>query len=83
MQQDEEAGAVMTATPAFDPERLRAARGGLSQEEAAALCGIGVDTYRSYETGRRIPGTVNLAMLALGLNVAMEDLVTMGGPECP
>lgn len=63
------------STPEFDPARLREARGGLSQDEAATRCGIGVDTYRSYETGRRIPGAVNLAMLALGLGVPMEDLI--------
>lgn len=58
----------------FDPARLRELRGRLTQGEMAAACGLTLNTYQAYERGRRVPSADNLARLAIGLRVPMDEL---------
>lgn len=59
----------------FSGAKLRAARGRMTQTKAAARCGVPLDTYRAYESGRVDPSVDRLAALAAGLGVQMDTLM--------
>lgn len=61
--------------------RLKAARAalGITQEDAVALSGIPLDTYRKYEGGKRAPGADAIAgLIRAGINA--NWLLTGDGP---
>ena len=62
---------------------LRLSRG-LSQEQAAARCGISVDCWRRTERGVTTPSRETLVAVAAGFDVAYEHLaLVVAGHEPP
>src|SRR5690348_474982 len=61
--------------PRYPNVRLRQLRGGLhSQEEMAERLGVGLSTYRSWETGRNRPQPRSVRMLCELLGVDEREL---------
>ena len=56
------------------PERLIAARGELSRQEAADALGISVSAIAMYETGQRVPRDSIKPAMARLYRVSIEDL---------
>ena len=48
---------------------------GMSHEDLAVKSGLSPSAIRSYEKGRRLPGSGSLEMLAKGLGVSVTELV--------
>lgn len=57
---------------------FRKARG-LTQEDAAAACGLTYHSYRRYETGEREPTLSALIALAKFYGVTLDELAGCGG----
>lgn len=52
------------STPTPDQIRARREKLGLSQEKFAQRIGVSVESVRSWESGRRIPGEVNVEKMS-------------------
>lgn len=64
---------TLMPTSSFFPQRLKELRlqAGLSQAALSELCGLGKDTVRQFENGRREPAFDTLVKLATGLGVSL------------
>mgnify|MGYP001810835064 CR=1 FL=1 len=63
--------------------RLRAARGDLSQAEAATKIGVNKTLLGKYERGESVPGADALTQIRRGLDVSVDWLLTGDGPMRP
>ena len=50
------------------------ARSGLTQKQAAMLCGVVDSTYRSWEAGKNWPNGYHMPILAAALGCSFEEL---------
>lgn len=65
-------------------EQIKSARlaADLTQEQAAELCGVSIESWRAYEYGHRLPPTETVAIMAETLGapwLALEYLKIFGG----
>ena len=48
---------------------------GLSQEQLSEISGVAVSTISAYETGKVLPGILNLVSLADALDTSIDDYI--------